>query len=756
MPEAASAKVLPAPEIEEETEDVTLNEFSQSWSMLGVKFKDPDLQKRYRRARVSALNVTLSSIMLFFCAPVWAIHCPRFWEDDVANSNIGNQLASLSFYLVYCGPLLMFLILAMMRERHMSDNELDGSNRGSDNGSGGVGGGERRSDGASINSSSNNMYFRQKLLSKLENGMKNMVPIGGALTCSSLMLARCFNNKPCTHHELRFLNTWSCNPYNSVPADTAFVCLIVPLFMFQMLKLEFRFAVFLWVICYGSVLASTIWLRDLNVSFWTSLCGASTLLLIVEGETSVALRFFARTKEVQLMKEVSASRQSAAIFRERQKLLRRVSHEMRSPLFVMTSALERINELCSIPGNLDEIKELCSYCNTSRALAVDNLDEVLLLDKIQSNTLVLNLVVVDLRDYLNPQIDFFRNAVIQNKSLAFTYDDSDLGAGNDVRVLLDTNRIRQVLMNFITNSIKFCPVGGKVRVTVAMTKNTDPADIIISVSDDGVGIAQEHLGRMFSEGYQIDPQRTQSGGGTGYGLFICKDIIAKHPGGEVWAESQGLNRGTTFSIKLPVYGVVAKSVNSAEQQLVVTALKDTLRKPEEFPPQVVVPTSTTTSPSSPSSPSPDLDTLSGLTILIVDDSDLVRKMLRNMLSRGLNLAEIVEAVDGLEAVEIIKQRSSDISGVIMDNQMPRMGGIEAIQLLRKLSFEGFVIGATGNAEHSDFHREGVEIVLKKPFLRDQLKAALCDAYVKRPTLAPEIRYAPDRPHSAQVAISVSD
>ena len=130
-------------------------------------------------------------------------------------------------------------------------------------------------------------------------------------------------------------------------------------------------------------------------------------------------------------------------------------------------------------------------------------------------------------------------------------------------------------------------------------------------------------------------------------------------------------------------------------------------------------------------------------------------MLRNMLSRGLNLAEIVEAVDGLEAVEIVKQRTSDISGVIMDNQMPRLGGIEAIKQLRELSFKGFVIGATGNAEHSDFHREGVDIVLKKPFLRDQLKAALCDAHVKRPTLT-ESRYAPDRPHSAQVALSVSD
>jgi CheY-like chemotaxis protein len=144
--------------------------------------------------------------------------------------------------------------------------------------------------------------------------------------------------------------------------------------------------------------------------------------------------------------------------------------------------------------------------------------------------------------------------------------------------------------------------------------------------------------------------------------------------------------------------------------------------------------------------------LSGLCILVVDDSDMVRKMIRRMLENALERIELIEAVDGQDAVDLVKT-NHHIAGIIMDNMMPRLNGIEAINELKALKFSGFIIGATGNTEHTDFHSAGVQIVLKKPFSRELLVSALCQSYVSRPTLAPDQGSSSSRP-PAQIDIVV--
>jgi len=593
--------------------------------------------------------------------------------------------------------------------------------------------------------------------------MKATVPIGGALTCSSLMLARCIDNTPCTKDNLLFLNTWSCNPnVGTIPADTAFVCLIVPLFMHQMLKLEFRQTAVLWLICFGSVLISTIFLMDGNVSFWTTLCGASTLLLIVEGETFAASRYFTRLKEVMLVREVAESKQTTAVLRERQKIIRRVSHEMRSPLFVMTSALESIQEL-SLSGSkadpreaLREIAELCAYCMRSREIAVESLDEVLLLDKVQSNNLTLNPEEVELAEYLAPLLTYFKSTVTRNKELKWALQDET--AGSKVFVELDKRLFKQVLMNVIANAVKFSPVRGTITLRLLLvdgpaTGEEKSSSLVVELEDEGVGIAAEHISNMFNEGYQISPNKTQSGGGSGYGLYICKEIISRHAGALLWVESPGLGLGTKFIIKIPVranHSIASSELKSSEKSVSISpfasvaaaaaAVSEVSPVPAPLEPSTAVAASVAPpmrnaygSFIATLSHSPAI--LSGLCILVVDDSDMVRKMIRRMLENALERIELIEAVDGQDAVDKVKA-NHHIAGIIMDNMMPRLNGIEAINELKAMSFSGFIIGATGNTQHTDFHNAGVPIVLKKPFSRELLVSALCQSYVSRPTLAP--------------------
>lgn len=114
-------------------------------------------------------------------------------------------------------------------------------------------------------------------------------------------------------------------------------------------------------------------------------------------------------------------------------------------------------------------------------------------------------------------------------------------------ILVDEDRISQVLLNVLGNALQYTPSGG----AVSINARQEGPFVRLSIADTGAGIAPEHLSHVFERFYRVDKSRSRAGGGTGIGLTIAKHIVDAH-GGRMWAESEGAGRGATFYFTVPV------------------------------------------------------------------------------------------------------------------------------------------------------------------------------------------------------------
>jgi two-component system phosphate regulon sensor histidine kinase PhoR len=166
--------------------------------------------------------------------------------------------------------------------------------------------------------------------------------------------------------------------------------------------------------------------------------------------------------------------------------------------------------------------------------------ELLELSRIESGQVGFEMAAVPLADVVNLPLE----------RLCPLAERADLQISVDLApdlppVLADVERMRQVITNLVHNAIKFTPPGGQ----VAISATAGEGEVVISVSDTGVGIPADDLPRIFERFYKAD--RARSGGGTGLGLAIAKHIVLAH-GGRIWADS--VMRGSTFYVALPSAG----------------------------------------------------------------------------------------------------------------------------------------------------------------------------------------------------------
>jgi histidine kinase len=114
-------------------------------------------------------------------------------------------------------------------------------------------------------------------------------------------------------------------------------------------------------------------------------------------------------------------------------------------------------------------------------------------------------------------------------------------------VRADEDRLNQVLLNLLGNALQYTPSGG----TVTVSAKAHNQELLVTVSDTGLGISAEHLPYLFNRFYRVDKSRSRAGGGSGIGLTIAKHLVEAH-GGHIWAESAGEGQGSTFSFSLPL------------------------------------------------------------------------------------------------------------------------------------------------------------------------------------------------------------
>ena len=353
--------------------------------------------------------------------------------------------------------------------------------------------------------------------------------------------------------------------------------------------------------------------------------------------------------------------------RAKDEFLMTLSHELRTP---MTAILGWARLLPLLPPEEDSFKEAVAAIGRGAQLQSRLIDDVLDVSRIVSGKLRLKVENVDVARLLESTIETVRpSADAKMITIALSFS-PQLGT-----VVADPTRLQQVLWNLVSNAVKFTPRGGEVRVTGRRTSS----HVQFSVTDNGEGIDPAFLPHVFEPFRQAENPSTRVHGGLGLGLSIVRYLAEAH-GGTVSAESRGRGQGATFTVTLPIAGVVAE--RAVERQLDARAVPDLSGR-----------------------------LLEGKSILLVDDDEEGRRVFRAVLLRaGAEVTDVSSAAKALEAVTV---RRPDV--VLTDIAMPGTDGYALARRLRELHADLKIIALTAF-----------------PAGRAGAKDSVFDAYVTKP------------------------
>ena len=231
--------------------------------------------------------------------------------------------------------------------------------------------------------------------------------------------------------------------------------------------------------------------------------------------------------------------------RERKEFVSNVSHELRTPLTSVKSYVEAlsdgaINDPELAPRFLGVVSD-----ETERMIRMIN--DLLSLSRMDSGTAKLNLEYVNINELLNYILNRF-DMIIKNEAADPSqkkYTIVRYFTKKDLWVEIDTDKFTQVVDNIMNNAVKYSPDGGVITARLLETHN----HVILSISDQGLGIPRKDLGHIFDRFFRVDKARSRKQGGTGLGLAISKEVV-NLLGGQIWVDSVE-GKGSTFYISLP-------------------------------------------------------------------------------------------------------------------------------------------------------------------------------------------------------------
>ncbi|MCO7189054.1 MULTISPECIES: ATP-binding protein [unclassified Pseudoalteromonas] len=355
-------------------------------------------------------------------------------------------------------------------------------------------------------------------------------------------------------------------------------------------------------------------------------------------------------------------------------LLANMSHELRTPINGLYGALQLLRKE---PQSNESVSLLDTATMCSEMLST-LVNDILDFTQIEKGKLQLEVREFDLRRVSKTIEHIFRQECEQKKlrfNCAFNVE-HPLRLGDELR-------LKQVLVNLLSNAVKFTERG---RISLSFTAASDSQWLAIVISDTGAGIKEEVLSKLFTHFEQGDASATRLYSGVGLGLAIVKSLVdAMH--GTINITSQS-GSGTSVELSLPL-ALPEKTTKEADEEV-------------ESEPQKT----------------DDATLLQGLSILIVEDNAVNQIILQKMLvSQG---AKTALAVNGQEAID---KMSADIQLILMDIQMPVMGGVEAFQEIRSQWPVVPVIAVTANVFESDisqYIRLGFDGVVAKPISQSVL------------------------------------
>lgn len=221
----------------------------------------------------------------------------------------------------------------------------------------------------------------------------------------------------------------------------------------------------------------------------------------------------------------------------RRQLIGDVAHELRTPLTTIQGSLEGL-----IDGILPAEDHVFQNIHREATRLQNLVRDLQALSNAESGALAFDPEPV-------APVDLVRRACTR---LERQYEEKGVGLVNEVPqhlplVMVDEDRIGQVLLNLLGNALQYTPGGGQVRISARQHTGF----VEFSVTDDGIGIAREHLPHLFTRFFRVDKSRSRVGGGSGVGLTIARQLV-EASGGRIWVHSAGPGKGSTFSFTLPV------------------------------------------------------------------------------------------------------------------------------------------------------------------------------------------------------------
>ena len=385
-----------------------------------------------------------------------------------------------------------------------------------------------------------------------------------------------------------------------------------------------------------------------------------------------------RTVQLEEAKEIAVAATLA-----KSAFLANMSHEIRTPLNAITGMVHLIKHAGVSPEQSDRLDKI----NTAGEHLLEVINAVLDLSKIEAGKLALEVLPVNIEHLLGNVV-----AMVQGRAQAKGLSIKSEVSGMPQHLFGDSTRLKQALLNYVANAIKFTETGSVTLRAKLLEEDSIHALVQFEVVDTGIGIAPEALSNLFAAFEQADNSTTRKYGGTGLGLAITRKL-AQLMGGDAGAQST-LGRGSTFWITIRLGKANA---SSPLQDVVLTEDAELVLKRD----------------------------FSGTRILLAEDEPINREIANMMLSEVGLIVDFAE--DGVAALDMVRRNAYDL--ILMDMQMPRMDGLDATREIRKLPDGASIpiLAMTANAFAEDRARcfaSGMNDFIAKPVRPEDLFSAV--------------------------------
>ena len=351
-----------------------------------------------------------------------------------------------------------------------------------------------------------------------------------------------------------------------------------------------------------------------------------------------------------------------------------LSHEIRTPLNGILGFAELLKKK-DISSEKREMYADIIYNNGQQLLNI--ITDVIDLSKIYADQLIFEEKQVLLKQLLDHLQFIYQNELKRNEKSNIKLSINTHVENNDIIILTDGTRLQQIFQYLLSNAIKFTHTG-EISFGFKIEKNK----VVFHVKDTGIGITPEHKKFIFDHFRQANESISREYGGTGLGLAISKKLV-ELMGGEIWVESE-VNIGTTFYFTLPL----KKSLQDSVQD-------------------------------TPAQQDKHIPTFKGKQILLVEDDQTSYLLIKAVLEEiG---AKITRVDNGLDSIQMCKDLNPDL--VLMDIQLPKMNGYDAVKNIRLTQPNKIIIAITANAFEEDRQKcmaIGCNDFLAKPVSKDLL------------------------------------